>query len=189
VPRSHGESYHELLYRDNVPGNAASYTRVQPKTGRRWLYKSGEPVGKAMRQVKRDNRGELVGGDEVFDKWMQALASAADVVALSADELSVPATGRPRYVAILPVLVVSDDTLWVADYESNGRIRRDPFKVEELTFFLGRKYSLERERTTFIISHLHNFTRTGINTLLDQVARGGGLWQELFDLPGGWPNT
>jgi hypothetical protein len=182
VPRSPTESFHELLYRDKVPGAAASHTRVERKAGARWLYRAGEPVGKAMRQVRRDSRGDLTGGDEVFDKWMQALASAADLIMASAEELSIPATGSVRYVAVLPLLVVSDDTLWVADYASNGRIARDPFTVSEITFYLGRKYTLPRERLTFTISHLHIYTRGHVHTLFQEMAGGGGVWGELFDL-------
>jgi hypothetical protein len=180
VPRSQAECFHEVLYTDNVPGVGGSFTRVSSKRGSRWLYREGEPVGKSMRQVRRDNRGELTGGDEVFDKWMQALASAAELVADAANQLSVPGTGKPRYVALLPVLVISDNTLWVADYASNGRLARDPFTVQEITFYLGRTYELSRERLTFTISHLHIYTRSHLHALFEQIAGGGSIWPELF---------
>lgn len=184
VPRSRAENFHEVLYTDRVHGPSGSHTRVSHVGGSR-LYKAGDPVGKAMRQVRRDNRGDLTGGDEVFDKWMQALASAADMIAEAADQLSNGGTGKPRYAAILPVLVVSDDTLWVADYASNGRLQRDPFTVSEITFYLGRKYDLPRERISFTISHLHVCTRTHVGSLLREIAGGGGIWPELFQ-PDGW---
>jgi hypothetical protein len=176
VPRSRAESFHELLFREETGGP----TRVDRKLGGRWLYKPGEPVGKAMRQVRRDNKGELAGGDEVFDKWMQALASAAELVTESADLVAITAVDRPRQVAILPVLVVSDATLWVADYASNGRLERDPFTVDEITFYLGRKYELRRQLLVFTISHLHIYTRRHVHTLFEQIAGGGGIWPELF---------
>jgi hypothetical protein len=181
VPRDRAESFHELLFRDTVPGVAGSFTRINRRVGARWLYRPGEPVGKSMRQVRRVNKGELVGGDEVFDKWMQALASAADMVTAAAEELSIAAVDRIHSVALLPVLVVSDDTLWVADYASDGALKGVPFTVDEITFFLGRKYALARERLTFTISHLHIIRRGYVHTLFEQIARGGGIWQELFD--------
>ncbi|HEY4748948.1 MAG TPA: hypothetical protein VIH60_01015 [Steroidobacteraceae bacterium] len=178
VPRSLAESFHEVLYTDTVQGVGGSYTRVALK---KRLHRAGDPVGKSMRQVRRDHRGELTSGDEVFDKWMQALASAADLIRDAADQLSAPASGKPRYVAVLPVLVVSDETLWVADYASNGRLQRAPFTVSDITFYLGRKYELPRERLTFTISHLHVYTRSNVHTLFEQIAGGGGIWPELFD--------
>jgi len=181
VPRTRTESFHEVLYTDNVAGVGGSYTRVSLKRGSRFLYRVGDPVGKSMRQIRRDNRGDLTGGDEVFDKWMQALASAAEQIADAANQLSVPESGKPRYVALLPVLVVSDDTLWVADYLSNGSLQRDPFTIPEITFYLGRKYELPRERVTFTISHLHIYTRGHVHTLFEQIAGGGGIWPELFN--------
>jgi hypothetical protein len=182
VPRARSEGFHELLYTDKAMGAGGSFTRVSRRQGARSLYPGGQPVGKAMRQVRKDGRGELVGGDEVFDKWMQALASAADMVAESADQLQVPTSGQPRAVAILPVLVVSDETLWVADYSPEGGLNREPFTVPDIDFFLGRKYELPREQTTFTISHLEIYTRGTVHSLFEQITRGGGLWQELFDV-------
>jgi hypothetical protein len=177
VPRVRSESFHQLLYTDETQGVGGSYTRVTTMQSR--LYREGQPVGKAMRQIRRDNRGALTGGDEVFDKWMQALASAAELIEGAAEQLSVP-SDKPKYATVLPVLVVSDDTLWVADYASNGRLRSDPFSVQEITFFLGRKYELKRERLTFTISHLHIYTRSHVSNFLQEVAGDGGIWPELF---------
>lgn len=177
VPRSRAESIHEILYTENAPGAGGSHTRVAGKGG---SYREGEAVGKSMRQIRRDSRGELTGGDEVFDKWMQALGSAAGLIEDAANLLSVPGPARPRYAAIVPVLVVSDETLWVADYAPNGRIKRDPFRVSEITFYLGRKYDLPREQLTFTVSHLHIYTRGHVHTLLQEITGGGEIWPKLF---------
>ena len=182
VPRSQGESYHEVLYFSETAAANYSHARVRAQTGGRWLYRPGEPVGKQMRQVRRDSKGELTGGDEVFDKWMQALASAGDLVTGGAKEVSRRQGGRARFVAILPILVVSDDTLWVANYQADGRVAGDPSSVDEITFYLGRKYTLSREATSFTISHLHIYTRRHIPTLFDQIAGGGAIWSQVFDL-------
>ena len=86
VPRSRNEAFHEHLVADNVMGQNTSYTRVSTVLGGQFpmAYEAGQPVGKSMRQVRRDargnKRGELTSGDDVFDKWMQALASIADLV-------------------------------------------------------------------------------------------------------------
>lgn len=179
VPRARSESFHELLYVSDVVGSNASFTRVQRYPGEQSFYRQGQPVGKNLRQVRRDS-GKLVSGDEVFDKWMQALASASEMVAESANLLRARRADGPKFVAVIPVLVVSDETLWVADYGSNGQLKGDPLQVSDITFFVGRKYALVREILTFTISHLHIETRSHINTLLEQVAKRGGTWEELF---------
>jgi hypothetical protein len=185
VPRSQRESFHERLYTDDVQGAGGSYTRIF----RKWwqnardqyaLYGVGWSVGKAMRQVFRDSKGNLGGGDDVFDKWAQALASAAEVISDAAAELSSHAGGKPRAVAVLPVLVVSDKTLWIADYASSGRLQRDPYTVDDITYYLGRKYELSRELVPFTISHLHIYTRSNVYTLFNEIVNGGGVWEQLF---------
>jgi hypothetical protein len=185
VPRSQRESFHERLYASDVQGMNGSFTRIF----RKWwqnaqdpyaLYRIGEPVGKAMRQVFRDSKGNLDGGDEVFDKWAQALASAAEVIHDAAAEVSSLANGKPRAVAVLPVLVVSDKTLWIADYASKGKLQQDPFTIDDITYYLGRKYRLSRELVEFTISHLHIYTRSNVYTLFKEIADGGGVWDQLF---------
>lgn len=180
VPRAPSEAFHEELYTDSNLGAGGSFTRVRRRSGANSLYPHGQPVGKAMRQVRKDQRDQLIGGDEVFDKWMQALASAAEMVSDAANVLSAPEDRKPQVITVIPVLVVSDATLWAADYAANGTLNQPPFKVDEITFYLGRKYELPRERTTYTISHLHIETRGHVGAFLEQVGRCGGVWEELF---------
>jgi hypothetical protein len=60
-----------------------------------------------------------------------------------ASQLRVGARQSLQYIAFVPVLVVSDETLWVADYSSRGELQREPFQVQELTYYPGRQYPLE----------------------------------------------
>ena len=186
VPRATNEAQHQILHTDAVMGNGASFTRVQTVAGGRYplLYPPREGVCKSMqqarREVKGERRGEMVGGDEVFDKWMQALASMADLIERGAEALSVRREDGVTQMAFLPVLAVPDGTLWVANYSTQGDLREEPFQAEEITFFLGRKYSLTREKLTFAIAHLHVMTRTAVGNFLQNIADGGGIWQQLF---------
>jgi hypothetical protein len=182
VPRAAPESAHDVLFRSDVASAGGRFTRVS-NIARSAAYPAGERVGKAMRQVKRDSRGELTGGDEVFDKWMQALASAAELVELSARDLAAP-RGAVNHVAVLPILVVSDATLWVADHGSNGKLAGQPSQVTEVTFYLGRKYPMAREGTVFTISHLHIYTRSHIHTMFEHLTGGGTIWPQLFPASG-----
>ena len=197
VPRAHSEAYHEVLESgERINYIADAYTKptrfvrtTQVASDQHpCIYPAGhgQGVGKSMRQVKRetrgDRRGQMVGGDDVFDKWTQALASLAEIIDDGAEELrriSQPPQSLHQ-IAFLPVLVVSDGALWVADYSSEGAIQREPFQVAELTYFLGRKYPLEPEGTSLTITHLHIITRCEVRSWLHGISQGGGIWQELF---------
>ena len=132
------------------------------------------------RETKGERRGEMVGADEVFDKWMQALASISELIERGVRIVRVRRTEGVQEVAFLPVLVVPDETLWVADYSSRGDLNGEPFQVEEVTFYLGRKFEFPMECLTFIVTHLHVMTRKAIGEFLNGVAHGGGIWPQLF---------
>ncbi len=189
VPRPHTEARHDIIDVSDVMDGLASFARVQPMLRSTYpcLYPAGQGVGKSMRQVgcdsKGDRHGQMIGAAGVFEKWMQALSSLAEMIQTGVDQLSAGSQQPLRKIAFVPVLVVSDGTLWVADYLSNGKLNREPFKADELTFYLGRKYPLERERTSLAISHLHIVTKSKIGSWLQEIAQGGGIWQELFGDP------
>ena len=192
VPRARNEAYHEILEVREPTASVAyvvadsGFARVTPVPSDRQpcMYPAFQGVGKSMRQVKRetrgDRRGQMVGGDDVFDKWTQAVASLAEMIESGASELRRGTHQSLRHIAFLPVLVVSDETLWVADYSSRGELQREPFRVSELTYYLGRQYASARAERALTISHLHIVTRTEIRTWLHGIAQGGGIWQELF---------
>jgi hypothetical protein len=192
VPRARSEAYHEVLEVSREPPGAAYvgpsfvFSRVTPVLSERHpcIYPAGQGVGKSMRQVKRETRGErrgqMTSGDDVFDKWTQAAASLAEMIESGASQLRRCARQDLQHFAFLPVLVVSDGTLWVADYSSRGELQREPFQVPELTYYLGRRYALAGQSVVLTISHLHIITRSEIRTWLNGIAQGGGIWQELF---------
>jgi hypothetical protein len=192
VPRARSEAYHEVLeVSEESPaaaylGAASVSSSVMTVLSERHpcMYPAGQGVGKSMRQVKRemrgDRRGRMTSGDDVFDKWTQAAASLAEMIESGARQLRMGARQSLQYIAFLPVLVVSDETLWVADYSSRGEIQREPFQVPELTYYLGRQYALEGQSAVLTVSHLHIITRSEIRNWLNGIAQGGGIWRELF---------
>jgi hypothetical protein len=135
------------------------------------LYPEGEGVGRSMTQVGRSlQSNELVGGDpDVYDKWTQALASAADLIA--------GAVRAGSFNAVLPVLVVSDKTLWVADYDANGVLKGDPVQIDECEYFVGRKYETGSPLPfRFTVSHLHICTLSGLKLFLYRLSRAERLF-------------
>jgi hypothetical protein len=193
VPRDLGESFHHLIAahkptprRDSwdVPAFAET-AEVMPVDGTTSIYRPGEMVAKATAQVGRSSGGELKADDsEVFAKWSQALASADELVgrAMSAHE-SRRVDAFTTFV--MPILVLSNDTLWAVDYSEDGSIKQPPHHVEEATLFVGRQYHSSFSPSV-TISHLHVCTRNRIRVLLDAVVPPeGALWRSVFPVAGG----
>ena len=187
IRRSAEESFHQVILSCDPPprrGPEPSIplgegTVVLSITGRESIYKPGEHVGKSTAQVGRTEKGEFVSGDgQVFDKWYQALGSADDLVSAAEGAHEHRATAM-FLTAVLPVLVVSDDTLWVADYSDAGGLEGDPSQASEATLFVGRTYSLGAQETC-VLSHLHIYTRTAIAAFLERVAKDDNLWDSVF---------
>lgn len=175
VPREKEETYHDILT-TAFGMNSGAYRH-------HGLYSLGEYVGKSMRQVGKTKKDDLFGGDEVFDKWMQALASAGEVITEEADRIGRRSDGpAAEFVVVIPILVVSDGTLWLAKYQADGSLDGAPARGDEVTFYLGRKYRLARQNFVFTISHLHVCTETRFSALLAEIAGGGSIWPKLMPL-------
>jgi hypothetical protein len=83
------------------------------------------------------------------------------------------------YTLVLPILVISEGTLWVADYAETGDRIGAPVQVNETTLFIDRKYEI-RSGTAYHISHLHIFTRSGFVDFLQEVSLAGQLRERMF---------
>ena len=175
VPRPENEAYHEVMLERTEHGDRVQVRRLQSR-----LYAQGDPVGKAMRQVGRQ-KGKPTGGDDMFDKYQQAMASAAGLVDGAAQYHRV-CKPRQEFTGILPLLVIPDGTLWVAKYSTGGDFRLNPEAADSIAFYLGRQYVVRSVSTVFTISQLHVMTETAAVDLLRQLGepRPGGIWELLF---------
>lgn len=68
----------------------------------------------------------------------------------------------PIQTIILPILVVSDETLWVVDHAENGNVLSPPRQVETTEFYVNARYQIGQGDTYYAISHMHIFTKKGI---------------------------
>jgi len=186
IPRSEEESFHQVIYSYHPPRRRLG-TSVDPLDvampvwleGNQSIYRPKEKVAKSTVQVGRNEKGELIAGDnEIFDKWSQALGSAGELVA-SANYACQQRERQQFFTCVLPILVITDNTLWVADYSQAGALEAAPRQVDEATLFVGRRYS-SKLLPTYTLSHLHIYTRSKIGQFLDQVANDGNLWQSIF---------
>jgi hypothetical protein len=147
------------------------------------MYRKSELVGKSTTQVGRTPNKELTVGDsEVFEKWSQALASSFDLISVAGTSFDAVENAYLTTV-VIPVLVVSDGTLWTIDYSANGQIADEPKQVDECAIFLGKKYAFDKTHSfmEYQISHLHVYTKKGFDAYLEQI-RSEDVWENVFPL-------
>ena len=172
VPRTTAEGCHELIAGLNLPPSKFTINSV----GNSHLYLRGAMVGKSITQVGRSVTGEWASGDDTYDKWSQALASARSPMM---DAVSSLERANSNFVtAVLPILVVSNDALWVVDYEDDGTMRGEPKPADETTLYVDRRYDVhDREMR---LTHLHVFTESGLETFLTRIQARDHLWDVIF---------
>jgi hypothetical protein len=171
VPRPADDAYHELIRTWGRKEAGEDFQDAIRSNERMPLYRAGTPVGKKTVQVGReerkredDKRPFIASDGETFDKWSQALSSAEDLVQLTRQHRGENGSGN-FYSVILPILVVSDNSLWVVDYSGTGN--NPPQQVQETTLFVDRTYNLQQG--VLKVTHLHIFTRSGFTDFLAQV--------------------
>ncbi len=193
VPRSESESYHQVscgYIREAKSGFMHASVldtglRLRSITiTRSGVYPVGGIVGKACAQVGRDKEGSIRHTDaEVYDRWAQAISSARDLVDEAYSELH--RTRECSLSVVLPLLVVPDDTLWLAEYSPDGQLYREPCKSEHCSLFVDRSYSSSCPigGDEYRISHLEIRTITGLRSFLDCLdpSNRDDQWMLYFD--------
>lgn len=180
VPRTNEENYHEMVVTRDIPDgvhNNALVMRIHGKYN--LMYRKNEMVGKSMAQVGKKDNGELAGTDsEVYEKWSQAIASAYDLV--SDAFWSRREVKAPLMSVVLPILVVPDNILWVAEYSQNGNPLGDPRLSKECTVYLGKTINGNGPMFTYTFSHLHIFTFSAFTEFLDKLATNDGFIDDFL---------
>jgi len=195
VPRPGKESFHQTML---SRGSTTSYgTASEPqhwtgaglfKISGTHLYDPQQPVGKSMKRIKvAAGDGFSATDSDIYEKYTQALTSMNEFVQSAAQDLRPqrgPAAGLAR--AFLPIVLVSDGALWVADYDASGRLVSDPRpEADETTFYLGWNYEVPNPQdpahpATFTVSHLHIMTRRRLPKFLEEIQQGQPIWHLLF---------
>lgn len=148
------------------------------------LYLEGEMVGKSCAQVGRDKGGGITGtDDEMFGKWTQAISSAQGLLA---DACHNTPTDRDGWdlALVLPIVVVPDKRLWVADHTSDGKRSLEPVQVERCPFFLSADCYVDRmSGTNYRLSHLEFVTLSGLERFIENLGnRTDGPHARYFPL-------
>jgi hypothetical protein len=156
VPRTHDESFHDIIYFRSEPIYQHRETVHTPGNSR--VYKAGEMVGRKTDQVGRDEHsGDLTSNDEAtFEKLNQAVNSCQDLVQHFANKPT-----PPFRRVIVPVLVVPTGILWQVDYDEHGSIVTAPRQVERASLFFDHAWLAPAtfgETLSYRLSHIEIVT-------------------------------
>jgi hypothetical protein len=189
VSRDEVDANHDLIKNWNRQeiGDTASII-INSAASRAQLYAAGAKVGKATNQMGwQDNGKKLTASDkDTYDKWSQCLAAATHLVRTAATAQRGPSDGQPSYTFVMPVLVVSDETLWVVDYGENNK-RSRPAKADSALLYVDRHLDVETrtgQKVRYHLSYVHIYTRKGFVNLLKELGEPSG--NRLRELIYGW---
>jgi hypothetical protein len=183
LPRPPADSYHELMHSWLLEDQRNKMARILGSEGASGIYRPGDPTGKRTAQVSRLGSGAFKDDDrDSYEKWSQALASSADLIR---DSVTAASDGQQALTLILPVLVVADDTLWVADYSEAGTHDGVAHTTDAVELFVNREYpwdlALSKVQQLYRISHLHIYTRRGFAAFVQDFSIPGRLRERMFE--------
>jgi len=186
--REEGEAFQDLIYSvghrivDHQPYGPHSQACRAKK--RQSFYLQEEFVGKNFLRLKpKDSRSAVAVAapdSDIYERWAQALSSAVDLADAAFDYA--PAR-EIIWSAVLPAVVVPDESLWRAAYQNDGKMATDPEKVGQCEYYVGHTIRLRSppEERSFTFSHIHFFTLRGFASFLSKMAVNDHAWDRLFD--------
>lgn len=189
LPRGDHERNVSFVRTDN---HSQSGLRVRIKTRENDIayYGRGGMVGKAMTRfgVYEDGRGkeEFVTGDaDVFEKWSQALGSCHDLVTNAWRDSGESPNGT-SFSFVMPILLVSNDSLWVANYDYEGELIDGAAKTDHCQFYVDHSVDFSAPDSNAIrqypILDLNIFTLKGFSEFI--LGRNlDDFFDKLFWLP------
>ncbi len=170
--RTAEEAYHHFIKAGTLPHGVyeAGYNV-------RGVYNRYSFVGRNI------NRAVLKGGSlevakrddetDIYKRWSQALASAVDP---SKEAL----TDGVLETAVIPAVVVPDDSLWQVSFDENGNVQDKPKLVEMVSIFVGHEVVLKSKSLWMKLSHVDFFTISGLSRFLAHLMNTTADWNEWF---------
>jgi hypothetical protein len=162
MPRSVDESRHDRIECwDALAANfAAKVTRISPSLP----YERGQFVGKSILRVQPDKNkiGAFlkIPDADIYDRWSQALSSCTEI----SEAIFETRPSFQCYHVVLPVVVVSNGSLWVAEYNEDGALTSAPKQTDACSYYVAQKMPLRAVPISreFEISHVHFCTARGL---------------------------
>jgi hypothetical protein len=190
-PRTKLESYCNFVESQLVDRMAHAEIKEQFHLSGLLLYSRGEFVGKSVARLKREKQNWVSeSASDVYDRWAQTLSSSIDLVQ-GAAKMTLPPIERITSF-IMPIVVVPDETLWIANFDEDGKIAPEPTTENHTTFFVGREISIgvwdadqsQYQQKPFALSHVHFMTLRGLQDfMLALVVSAPRFWANLFSCP------
>jgi hypothetical protein len=193
LPRRPEEAFHDIVVSadpekfslEPTPKVYSRATLVESKTvrltGKRSIYKVGEPVGKSCDQVGRAATGDLIAGDsDIYDRWSQALASANDLTYESTRD-GMERTGDVSIALVFALLVVPNTRLWAVQFDETGNQTSLPTQTDRCSYFTDKGYS-HSGSSGQSISHLEFVTLDGLTSFIDNLCGTDGRIDETYPI-------
>ncbi len=178
VPRKETEALHTLVvFKQRV---TASYPVPEYVMSFDSVYRPSDLVVKQVDQVGRTLNNEFFTSDQqVFEKVSQSVNSSYDLVRAAFFGNTTNAVH-----AILPLLVIPDHTLWLAEYTSSGEQKDAPREIDQCEVFLGKEWQIDLGpgRVCFRMSHVHVVTSAALEKTIHRLADGANSSESVFAL-------
>jgi hypothetical protein len=182
------EAYHELVRSIGptlVAGQPHSENAESCRLhqGNRFYQQHGF-IGKSLLRLKpkdpKSNQPVAAPDADVYEKWAQALSSAVD---LAEAAFGHPDVGQVVWTAVLPVVVVPNNSLWKVAYDDQGNVGSGPQPTEHCEFYVGHqlRFGTFPNEHAFTFSHIHFFTLTGFGSFFSKMSSDGSEWERVFD--------
>ncbi len=159
LPRRSNEAWMDVVWSFDDRGSTPPFERGRAirLSDSASPYSTGDFVGKATDQIRRKGKSDLSSNDSgVFEKIAQALNSAYDL--LHRAHYSSLEKHAGHWSIVIPVLVVPNGSLWVADYGQEGTLLSPPYKTSHVQYFVGREYQFGGTRVevtrNYSLSHI-----------------------------------
>ncbi|QEF99737.1 hypothetical protein Mal15_38030 [Stieleria maiorica] len=135
-------------------------------------YREGEMVGKSIDHIVNSG-SRIKGGDkDIYSRWSQAVASATSLIDVAREVLPLNKQAFMR-TAIVPVLVVPNDRLFVVDYDEEGRKTGPVRAVSWTPFYIDyHPPNLPKSIENFRFSFLEIITVDGLAEVMHALNTG-----------------
>ena len=138
--------------------------------GAKTPYLPGQWVGKGMDQIglSNDTPPKFVTSDrETYEKMNQSVNSAMEMITLVEDHSEL----YYRFIAVLPILVVPNNTLWQINYKIGGQVDGTPNKVNHVQYYLNQEFTITEYKTrNYVVPEKRNYTFTHLDIVtLDAI--------------------
>jgi hypothetical protein len=179
VPREYEEAHHDVMWSTEEAlsdrGTEAPANRMNVAHQPSCLYSEAHPVGKSASQPDLEKDGKAPADESSYSKWSQAIAASGSKLASIIDFML---EKGDHYAFVLPILIVSDATLWTVHYDATGA-RSEPRKADQATLWVDRIFDTNLS-VKYLINHLQICTRSGFEIFLNGLAHPDML-DRIFD--------